>query len=447
MYQLFLENLIIPAGDLVFGTNHKRDLNYLNRSQWLTPKQLEVLQFNKLRELLVFASKNVPYYEKLFSERDIDPLSITSVEDLKCLPVLSKSIIRLHKEEIIATNRDRKSFLKAASSGSTGEPLQYYTTKTAASLRNAAVRRFWQWAGYNIGDKWVRIQLWPQSVHPFRFKLSTFLQRCAYIGSYQFNDRKIVESIKIIKKYNPKVIRGYSGPIYLIAKYMKMHNIDPIPIKAVITHSETLLPHYRELIESQFECNVFDTYGGDGKVIAGQCEFGNYHVNDENIIIEYIKDDGSPSKYGEVGNIIVTDLNNYAMPFIRYQIGDIGISKCGVCDCGRGLSMLHSIEGRDSDLIYTVNGNFLNVQYFVVYFEYEPTVVQFQAIQNFPDQLLLKLVVNELFDENAKQKIYRDLRDGCGEGMEVVIELVDNIPETPSGKRRFIISNIQGFEA
>jgi phenylacetate-CoA ligase len=442
MYGFLLENLIIPFGDILFRTSYKRDLNYLSRSQWFSAAQLRDLQLKKLRELLVFSSKYVPYYSNLFSGIGFNPFELDSIDDLHRLPILTKSVIRSQKQQIVATNIDIKHLIKSASSGSTGEPLQYYTTKNAVSLRNAAVRRFWQWAGYNIGDKWVRIQLWPQSKIPFRKRLSTLLQRCQYIGSYQFNDQKILESIKTIRKYKPKVIRGYTGPIYMIARYMNTHNIDPIPIKSIITHSETLLPHYRELIVSQFESKVYDTYGGDGKVIAGQCEYGNYHNNDENVIIEFVKDDGSPAEEGKVGNIIVTDLNNYAMPFIRYQIGDIGIPKYGACECGRGLSMLKSIEGRDSDVIRTSSGNYLNVQYFVVYFEHESSILQFQAVQNFPDQLLLRLVINELFNETVRKRIYRDLKDACGEEMEITLEFVDKIPVSPSGKRRFVISFI-----
>jgi phenylacetate-CoA ligase len=447
MYKLFLNNFVIPFGDILFGTTYKKDLNFLKMSQWLSPEKLQELQLRKLRELLIFSSKYVPYYTNVFSESGFDPFAIRSIDEINNLPILTKSIIRSRKDKIIARKIDNKQIIRAASSGSTGEPLQYISTKVAESMRNAAARRFWQWSGYNLGDKWVRVQLWPRSTFPFVLKLSTLLQRCEYVGSYQFNDNKIVESINTIRKFKPKIVRGYTGPIYMIAKYMAEHNIDPIPLQGIVTHSETLLPHYRQLIEQQFQCKVFDTYGGDGKVIAGQCEYGNYHINDENLIIEYLKDDKSPAKPGEIGNIIVTDLNNYAMPFIRYQIGDVGIPRDGMCQCGRGLSLLQSIEGRDSDLIHTLNGNYLNVQYFVVNFEYEPSIVQFQVIQNYPDQLLLRLVVNELFDASVKDKLHRGLKDGCGDGMNIDFEFVDNIPVTSSGKRRFIISNIDRLKA
>lgn len=443
LYEYLFENVVFPLGAAITGSPLPRYYADLQKSQWLSPAEIQAMQNTKLQRLIQHAYENVPYYRRVMDERGLKPEDITTPADLKKLPVLTKAIIRAQPDDLLAKGANKANLVLGASSGSTGHPLQYYADKPAVELRKAALRRFWNWSGYRLGSKWVRIQLWPRSRLSNKIQFTTKLERCTYIGSYAFDEQKIIESIAIIRKAKPDYIRGYTVPIYLIARYMESHQMDPIPMKAVIGHSETLYPHYREAIEKMFACKVFDTYGGEGMMVAGQCDHGSYHLNDENVITELIRSDGIPAKPGEYGDFVLTDLNNYAMPFIRYNIEDVGMPREGFCSCGRGLSLIQSLVGRETDILKTPDGRFVTMHMFCWVFEYEPSVDQFQVVQEKPDELLLRLVVNAGYNQEIEKRILDVFKDAVGPEVKIVVKYEDDIPVAASGKRRFVVSSIK----
>ena len=440
IYPTLLQKVIMPVGEALRGMPISKYLAQLDESQWLPPNEIKQLQLEKLRQLCAYAYERVPYYRRLFDTVGLAPAEIASVADLRRLPLLTKPLIRAHAKELVPPDFPRDQLVAHASSGSTGEPLQYYSSKKSDAMLAASLRRCWQWAGYEFGRPWARVQLWHRNRWTLTQKIDSALLRCTYVGSYQFDDATIAAGINKIRAAHPEIIRGYTSAIYLMAKHMQEHGLDPIPVKAVITHSETLFPHYRALIEAQFRCRVYDTYGGEGMVIAGQCERGNYHLNDESVLVEFLRDDETPAAPEELAHIIVTNLNNDAMPFIRYRIGDMGSYQLGSCPCGRGLSLMEFIGGRDTDIIRTVDGKYVMVQFFVVFFEVEPGVEQFQVIQSQADELRIKMVVNDQFTPQDEARVRAGIQAGCGENTRLIFEYVEDIPPAPSGKRRFIIS-------
>ncbi len=440
IYPYIANRLVFPIGDRILGTHIMKFLNELEEKQWWTPEKIKIEQDDKLNKLIKHSYENVPYWRKLFNKLKLRPSDIKTKDDLWKLPVLSKDDIRKNLDSMLAENFPKKRFIEKHSSGSTGEPLKYYVDKEKYSLSLASMFRFWEWAGYEFGQKWVRVQLWPHS--KLSEKVLDKLARCTYIGTYKFDDEAIEKAALLIKRRKPKIIRGYTSAIYLIAKFMKENNLEKFMAQAVITTSETIFPHYRSLIEEQFDCKVYDIYGGEGMVLCGQCEKGNYHIDDNNVIVELLGDDGNNAQSDELGNIIVTDLNNFAMPFIRYKIQDLGKPSDGICSCGRGLSLMGSVEGRDSDIIRTLDGKYLMVQFFVVFFEYLEGVEQFQVIQRELDEIEIKIVKNDKFTKKDMENIEKAIKEGGGEGLKVYFSFVDDIPVERSGKRRFIISEL-----
>jgi phenylacetate-CoA ligase len=251
-----------------------------------------------------------------------------------------------------------------------------------------------------------------------------------------------MDYVEKIKRSGVKIIRGYASSMYLLAKYMKKFDVKDINIDAVMTTGEILFPHYRKLIESQFGCKVFDGYGGESIVVAFECEKHNgYHVCDEDVVLEFLRRNENIATE-KTGELVLTSLSNYAMPFIRYRISDIGKKSSGRCGCGRGLSMIDSIQGRDTDIVIAPDGNSLVVHFFTILFEYLDGVDQFQVIQKKIDKLVVKIVKNDKFSKKDSEHIKNEIKKKMGDSVEIEIEIVDNIPLSKSGKRRFVISNI-----
>lgn len=441
LHRFISEKIIYPAGDVVMGTHIVKSLKELERLQWDSAEVIGGRQDELLGKLISHSYANCPYWKGVMGKAGIRPNGIITRADLCKLPILTKDDIRKNISEMTAANIPAKKFRENHSSGSTGEPLKYFDDKEHYSWRIGSVLRFWKWAGFEFGQKWMRVQLWPHKT--IWEKMSDIASRCVYVGTYKFDDKALKEGVELLMRKKPEIIRGYTSAIYLLAKYMKDNNLGPFKVKAVITTSESLFGHYREMIEEQFDCKVYDTYGGDGLSISGQCEHGNYHTDDNDLIVEYIRDDGSVAKPGELANIIVTDLRNYAMPFIRYKIQDVGRASDLQCGCGRGLSVMEGVEGRDSDIIKTSDGKYLMVQFFVVFFEYQEGVDQFQIIQRKLDEIEIKVVRNEKLTDADVERIGKSIKEGGGENLKVKFSFVDDIPVAMSGKRRFVISEIE----
>ncbi|WP_456469181.1 phenylacetate--CoA ligase family protein [Archaeoglobus sp.] len=442
MYATLFRNLVFPVIEAQQGTEIRKYLKWFNRTQWLKPEELEKLQNKKLRALIQHAYRNVPYYHRIFKKLELRPDDIQNKDDLSKLPILTKEDIRKNLDQLRAVNVPKSRVIEAHSSGSTGEPLKYYIDKKSYSSGWAQTFRCWGWTGFNLGDPYVKISLNPRV--GFRKKLQDVLLNCKYIYFADVNEKTLKMHLETMRK--GKIIRSYASAMYVISKLIEEQGMGDLPKPlAIMTTGDTLFPHYRELIESVFGCEVFDGYGGESTPIAFECEeHTGYHICDESIAVEFVKD-GQEASPGELGSIVFTSLDNYAMPFIRYKINDVGVKADGLCSCGRGLSLMSSIEGRNTDLVVTPSGKFLVVQFFTTLFKYLEGVDQFQVVQNRVDRLNIKIVRNEKFRDRDEEYIISRIKSQVGNEMEISIEFVDSIPPTKSGKRRFVISNVTPF--
>lgn len=327
------------------------------------------------------------------------------------------------------------------SSGSTGEPLQYYTTKDAYSFNVACVLRAWSWTGFRLGDKYIKISQNPRQ--GLINKIQDKIHRCEYVHSQSLTPENITDIVQTIRKSKAKLIRGYPSTLYVLSGYIKQKGIDDIKPTAVTTTGEILFPNIRKLIESQFHCRVFDAYSGEAGANISECEtHETYHASAEYAFTELINDEGQKIQTEGRGEVVSTNLWNYAVPFIRYNVKDVAVLENRKCSCARGLPVLAKIEGRDSDILITPSGKRLIVHYFTGYFEWVDTVKQFQVTQKTTNRITLKLVPNDKFSDEAKSKIYNDISRYIGSDVRLEIEIVDDIPLTRSGKRRFVISEL-----
>jgi len=255
--------------------------------------------------------------------------------------------------------------------------------------------------------------------------------------------------IPAIKSFKPKVIVGYPSSLGYIADYILKNKIKlDIELRGIITSGESLSIFNREIIESAFATKVFNRYGcRDVGPIAHECEaHEGLHIFSDHVFVEIINEKGEECMPGEVGEIVVTDLDNYVFPFIRYKIGDIGKWATHECSCGRKLSLLESVEGRTFDLIIGTNNNRVPGTYFTILSKKVQGIDQLQFLQEKVGSLEVRLKVNNKYQAANDNILISLMKEKLGDDMNITVKHVPNIDSTISGKFRWVVSKINLYD-
>lgn len=456
IYSLFSQNVVLPVYDLVRHTSRFKYSRVLDKTQWLSRDELERLQRYNLRRLLTCAYNYVPYYHRVFKERNLFPSDIKSTEDLVKLPVLTKADIRMHKRDLVSrlyTERDLIPFR----SGGSGDQIRFFVTKEQLSWEIAAEFRAYGWAGYSLGDKCFMFWASPIDLSKsksFQKRLSKKLERVFIANTYIMSDKVLAKFASLLLKKRPEIIRAYASSVYLVAKYLVDHNIKSVRPRAVITSAETLFPSMRQTIEEAFGCEVFDFYasreiGG----MASECEWhSGYHISVENVAVEFIQN-GEQVAAGEKGVIFLTSLRNYGMPLIRYEVGDVGVPRGDLCECGRGLPLVSSISGRVSDFMAVYDqaiGKVIPVgpiYPLIIYGLMHVPLKSVRVFQNELNKLEIKAVKDSGYTKKHSDYLIDFFRDALGDNIQIDFNFSDSLPPLPSGKRSVFISKINPFES
>lgn len=430
-----------------FGIAFSSAYRSLMKTQWYPPGQLEDLQWQRLAALIRHAYENVPYYRRLFEDRHLRPRDFKEIGDLQKLPVLTKEEVRRNVEDLKADNVNE--LFVQRTSGSSGVPLKFYLDPTAIKLAPAFIWRHWTWAGYRVHDRCAIIK----GQHEFPKGAMWYLdsgRRHLLMSSLQLGPKNVSRFVERLRRFDPQVVRAYPSTACILAEHIRQHGIRDIRPKCVITSSETLFAHQREVIESQFQCKVFDYYGMAERVaIVTQCAEGGYHVNSEYGILEIISE-GHPARPGEMGHMVATGFTNYGMPLIRYDTGDIATPSDAACSCGRGLPLIASIEGRIRDVIVTPSGRHVPSTFVPYLFYQDPDdyrksgikgIAQYQVVQEEEDRIVVRIVSEPGFSRQDFNYIIRNFAEFMPD-VRVQIELVDQVTMSQVGKRRLVMSRV-----
>jgi phenylacetate-CoA ligase len=453
LYRGLIKNIINPIYDFMRGTTRCEFGNKLEKTQWLPIEDINKIQFQNLKALLKTSYDSVPYYYRAFKERNIQPGDIKSLEDLLKLPVLTKQQIRDNKEELV--NEDLGKVLIPSFSGGTGDQVKFSITKEQMSWEVAAEYRAYKWAGYHLGDKCAN--LWGSSFDISKQertlkKITSTIERVETSSTYVINDQTLNELVKKLQKQQPEVVKGYASSVYFAAKKI-LDDDKKLRPRTVITSAESLLPHWRSTIEQAFGCNVFDYYGSrEIGAMAAECQVhSGYHISAENVVLEFVKD-GEHVSPGEQGEIIVTNLRNYGMPFIRYKIGDTGVPSDEACTCGRGLPIMKSIDGRISQFVSMLDRNTNKI---IPLLAAGPGIIakamdqvpveNYRVLQEDLNKVTILVMPKNTFSEEHKRFVLDFLYDYVGKYIEVEVQIVNDLPPLPSGKRSVVISKINPF--
>lgn len=436
------KNIFLPIGDLLSGYKVADYLSFLQEAQYWDKGKIEDYQNNELRKLIHHAYQNVQYYKELFDKYGYKPTDINTKDDLKKLPILTKSEIKKNRNKFLAKNILNNQLIFSSSSGSTGEPFQFYKTKDSESYLKAALLIAWSWMDYSIGDKYVKISM--NSRSSLKKRIQDLMNNCLYLSSTQISSTDFTSIAKKIIEYEPLFIRSYPVPLTVLASQIKENfgYYSGKGLRAINTTGSTLTEKNRTEIESVFKVSIYDSYSCEGGTVFSQCSNKIYHPIEHYAISEFLEDDFSSIDIEKPLRHITTDLHNYSFPFIRYDTQDyIVLGEEKSCSCGREYRNIKKIKGRDSDILITPSGKYLIVENFVAYFEWINEVDQIQIIQEQIDEITINLVVNESFKPETMIQIQKYWDDYIGDNVRVVVSIVNEILLTPTGKRRTVIRN------
>ena len=414
----------------------------MNATQWLPANQLAEIQLSRLQALLHSARRLSPAYARRLAGL---PGKVTTLDALRDAPTLTKQELRNEHAELQSV---RPGFLcvTKTTGGSTGEPVTLLKTRSAMAWELAATWRGYGWAGVGIGDRQARF--WGVGLDPksrSKASLIDFVSHRRRYSAFDFNRQSFAEYEQRLINYSPDWFYGYTSMLAEFARwYAEAGRKCPVQPRAVVTTSEVLSPDDRAIIVKSFRSPVFDEYGcGELGTIAHECPAGRLHTSDENMIVEIL--DGNRScRPGEKGEIVVTELNNLALPLVRYRTGDFGSLSEEACSCGRTLKVLHQVFGRAYDFIVSPSGRRFHAEFLMYIFEeaqrHEIGIAQFQVRQTRRDALhILVVPAPNGFKPDAQQILVERIRTLLGGSMHIEVTRTDHIERERSGKMRVIV--------
>jgi len=402
----------------------------------------------RLTRILEHSATAVPYYRALFAERGLSPQG-DPLATLPQLPILTKDIIRAQRDPLTSNDLAQRTWGYGATGGSTGEPLQLVQDKDFDEQVVALQMLYSTWVGLEVGDR--QVSLWGfereilQGSVGTKIILANLLTNRIALNAYRMPPQKMRQYLTVINTWHPKLIVAYTQASYELACFAEREGVTVRQQRAIISTAGTLYPFMREKVEEVFGCPVYNRYGsrevGD---IAGECKYHQgLHVLPWGSYVEIVDEAGNLVEPGVEGRILVTCLTNYAMPLIRYDIGDRGALAPAEthCPCGRDGQMFASLTGRSVDAFKTSDGTLIGAGYFMHLLFSRPWVRKFQVVQQSVNEVLYRIVLNgQLGPQADLDEITAETRIVMGPACGVQFEFVEDIPLLDSGKYRYIIS-------
>jgi phenylacetate-CoA ligase len=452
MNKSLVKNVIFPLHEKLIGRKTYQYLDELEKTQWLKAEEIKSLQLRKLKNLLIHAEKTCSFYRKRFLDAGLDPSHLKSLDDLNLIPTLGKTEIRENLNDMVW--KDCPGGLhRYNTGGSSGQPLIFYFDRRRQAYDAAARALTHRWWGVDIGDR--ELYLWGSPLEitkQDRMKnMRDRLTNQLLLNAFDLSEEIVPEFVEQIYKFKPKCIFGYPSTIALFCKFASEQRFDftSLGVKVVFSTAEVLYDHQRQVISDAFgKIPTVDGYGSrEGGFISHECPGGSMHVIDQNVIVEYLRGD-KPVGPGEDGEIVLTHLDNWAMPFIRYRTGDVAQFDTRTCQCERNLSTMKKLQGRTTDFIVSPDGRWQHGLSLIYVIRDIPGVADFKIIQEAVDEIKVLLKIHEtLFPEEGKSQIVEGFKKRMGQMVNVDIEMVDEIKKDASGKYRYVASKVaeKGF--
>jgi len=427
------------------GFDTLKVLDEIEDAPFLSAQQVRENQFRKLSALLAHAEAHVPYYREMFRGLGIASRDVRSFEDFSRLPVLTKDIIRERQRDLVREDVPIETLSPHFSGGSTGVPLKFYRSREYMAASDAGMYRNLEQCGWRPGemiaffwgssDKLDRMPRW-------EFELRQFIRRSYLFDPFRSGDAEMAAWAKRIRSLRPAVILGYASTIARFATFLDATRQTPPQVRGVFTTAEKLYREHREVIERVFRCHAFDCYGSsEVQNISAECVQGRMHINADFVVLEE-----EPSDSDAPRPFLLTSLQNWSMPFIRYRNDDCGYLSSELCSCGNHFPLMRLEIARTSDNFLLPGGRIVHGEYFTHLMYGSEGIANFQFHQTAIDEIIL-LIVPAPGDSQARQQQIRKAVDhirGLSPARPIRIDVreVASIPLSSAGKHRFTRSDI-----
>lgn len=444
---LAIKHIFYPLWVAKNRSSRLRYLADLEKSQYWSKNILIEHQWSSFRELVTHAFETCPYYRMKFQQASISPNDLHSHEDIQKIPMITKEEIQEHRDEMISTQYRKTDLIRDMTGGSTGSPMEFYYDKVRLDSREAATLRHNRWAGWDIGDRLAILWGSPRdTAKPEKLKhriRDSLLGQTLILDASCLDEASMFEFAQKLIRFQPKILLAYANTLGFFARYLNTEKIGGIFPKGIVCSAEVLTEGNRSLIEQTFGCPIFNRYGSrEFSLIASECSIHKgMHINAENLLVEVLAD-GSPCDEEE-GEIVITDLKNFAMPMIRYRIKDTGRFKGRSCECSRGLPLIELSGGRVTDFLTATNGKKVSGIVIATYVITNiPGVKQVQIVQNEIGAVTLNLVKGHGWSSQTQSDLIDRIHKFLGADMQIQVNFRDNILLEKSGKYRFSISTL-----
>lgn len=439
------------------GLRGRRSLALLSRlreSERWPQERMNAFRADKLRRLVGHAYEQIPAYRELMDEAGVGPHDVRELEDMRRLPVMTKSLLRMRGDGFRARDIPDGNVTIGKTGGTTGNPMRIPRDSQTADWGSACYLRGLAWGGLTLREKRVRLfggSLGIGKPRPFE-GMRNWLAGETILPAFEMGPHNVREYAETIRKSGARFLIGYSSACYLLASLVEQFSLG-VTFSAVYPTAELLPDDWAETISRVLKARVLPYYGcGELNSLGYTCpearEEGTvYHTCDEHAIIEVEDDAGGTSLEGE-GAFLITDLDNFATPIIRYRNGDAGhIARPG-CACGRTLGRILRIDGRINDLLVTTTGSRFSGVIATHAFRQIENVECCQIVQRAPGEVTIRVVRGAGYDPAVEEpKMRRIFGEHLGEGSRVAIEYVQEIAKTPAGKARFVINEFLSVSA
>jgi phenylacetate-CoA ligase len=392
---------------------------------------------------MIHASQGSPFYAQRFRASGIDPQRVDSIRDLDRLPVLQKSEIRAAREDMVVPG---SAVVESCTSGSSGSPLIFDVCPRRLEADVAARIRAHQWFNLNPGDPMV--YLWGARIEADaqdRFKtVRDWLINETLLNAFELSDERLLAYARVLLNIRPEAMYSYASTLWRLATFVSQAcpELRGAVGRVAFATGECVRPDWREAIEAGLGCRVAEEYGcREGGLIAHECDKGTYHLSAENVVVEIVGDDDTPVATGCDGRIIITNLQAFGMPFIRYDTGDRGHLRHGGCACGRGLPTMGRPTGRSFEFLEASDGTRITGVSISRDLKEIPGIAHYRVVQEARDRVRV-LVVRVAGDERPEiaGEVAARIRARLGESTRVELQECDELPAIASGKYRYVLN-------
>lgn len=441
-----MKRILLKIFLILTRKNIFKHYKFLKQREFFSLEENLNFQKKRLEEIVLFSYHNTKYYHKILSDFEVVVAGEVHLENFSRLPILTKEIITIHRQDMIVNADDNYT---DTSGGSTGEPIKIEKNRLCWKKGMAGKWLFFSFAVPGIPFK--HIKLWGsekdflKGTTGISGKIKNFLLKRVLLNTYRLKDNNMDEYICAINSIQPEVIEAYADSIYLLAKHIEKKKIHIYSPRAIFSSAGVLRSEMRELIEKVFKTKIYNRYGSRevGDMACNCDKTDKLHVNILDYYFEILDENLRPAAKDESGKVIITSFNNLAMPLLRYDIGDRAIPSINErCVCGRGLPLIERVEGRSCDFIETRGGRFSGTALTTsMYHAY--SIKKYQFIQKSFDNILIKIVLNdESLWKKDMPKLHSKLIETLGESTKIDFEIVAEIKPSKSGKHLYFINEM-----